>query len=222
MPFFNFIQVADTYDAYYETSLGCQIDHVEKQLIWRYMIRMSLKKTMLEIGCGTGHWTSFFRQKGLKISAIDLLEKMLEKAKKKNPENVHFEQMSVEDMRFKDHAFENIIAIATLEFVDNLDRAFKEIYRVLKPGGVLIVGCLNELSEMGRNKEKNEIYRIAHFFKPEEIKEYLSEFGSPEINGCAIIEKDRVLDYPDIDQIVKSIRLKKGAFLTGFVKKSET
>lgn len=220
MSVYNFDEIAGVYDAYYETLIGRQVDHVEKQLVWKYMIGMSPEEPLLEIGCGTGHWTRFFRQKGFKLTAIDVSEKMLEKAKQKNPEKVHFERMNVEEMKYGDHAFENIIAIATLEFVADLERAFSEIKRILKPGGILILGCLNALSELGQQKKENEIYRKAHFFKPEELKAHLSLLGEADIGGCAIIEKGRVLDYPDIDQIDPSIRLTRGAFLVGLVKKS--
>lgn len=222
MSTYNFDQIAEVYDTYYETQLGRQVDHVEKQLVWKYMIRMSLEKPLLEIGCGTGHWTRFFRQKGLKLTAIDLSAKMLEKAEEKNPKNVHFERMNVEDLRFRDHSFENIISIATLEFVNDREKAFQEINRVLKPGGVLIVGCLNELSEMGQHKKEDELYRTAHFFKPDELKNHLSTFGDPEVEGCAIIEDQRVKDFPDIDQVEPTLRLIKGAFLTGFTKKTDS
>jgi ubiquinone/menaquinone biosynthesis C-methylase UbiE len=219
MPLFNFDQVAEQYDFFYETLLGREIDHVEKQLIWQYMALMSLANPVLEIGCGTGHWTRFFQQKGLKLTAIDISVRMLEKAKIKNPGSVHFERMDVENMTYKDHSFDNIVSIATLEFVDHKEQAIKEIFRVLKPGGSLVVGCLNELSETGLRKEENEVYRNAQFFTPDSLIEYLSLFGKPQIDGCAIIEEDRVLDFPDINQIDKQERLKKGAFLSGYVKK---
>jgi SAM-dependent methyltransferase len=125
-------------------------------------------------------------------------------------------------MKFSDHTFKNIITIATLEFADDLGKAIQEIDRVLKPGGFLITGCLNELSELGRTKHENEIYRHAHFFKPEELEDHLSFFGDPVIEGCAIIENQYVLDFPDTDQVDLNIRMERGAFLTGFVKKTKS
>jgi ubiquinone/menaquinone biosynthesis C-methylase UbiE len=219
MPIFNFDLVADQYDSYYDTSLGRQVDHVEKQLIWQYVIHMSLENPILEVGCGTGHWTRFFRQKGLKLTAIDISEKMLSVAKKKNPKTVNFVKMDTEDMTFEDHSFENIISIATLEFVDHKERARDEIFRVLRPGGTFIAGCLNEMSELGQRKEENEIYRNADFFTPDQLMNYLSWFGEPEIDGCAILAGDQVMDFPDIKRIDKSERVQKGAFLAGYVKK---
>jgi hypothetical protein len=36
MPAFNFDQIADQYDSYYDTELGRQVDHVEQQLVWKF------------------------------------------------------------------------------------------------------------------------------------------------------------------------------------------
>ncbi len=39
---------------------------------------------------------------------------------------------------FRDHSFDAIVAVSTLEFVDDLDAALREISRVLVPGGILV------------------------------------------------------------------------------------
>jgi SAM-dependent methyltransferase len=130
--------------------------------------------------------------------------------------------MDVENLSLPSMTFDNVITIATLEFVEDIDRALNEIFRVLKPGGYFLAGCLNELSDIGQRKEENEIYRDARFFTPDLLSASLSIFGEVEIDGCAIIEKDRVVDYPDINRMDRSVRLERGAFLTGFVKKTRS
>ena len=222
MPAFNFDTIADQYDDYYDTELGRQVDHVENQLVWYFLTRMALEKPFLEVGCGTGHWTKFFRQKGLELTAIDISEKMLAKARAKNPKNVRFETMNVENMDFPSKTFENVVTIATLEFVDDTERALNEIFRVLKPGGFFLAGCLNELSDIGQRKEENDVFKDARFFTPEQLTNLFSRFGEAEIDGCAIIEKDRVVDYPDIHRVDKNTRLEKGTFLAGLVQKTRT
>ena len=222
MALFDFNLVAEKYDQFYDTPFGLKVDHVERQAIWECLLQTELNEPFLEIGCGTGHWTRFFRQKGLNITAIDEADKMLAIAKVKNPDRVDFSQMSAENMQFPDHTFLNIITIATLEFVDNLDDVLSEINRVLSPGGTLIAGCLNENSEPGREKQKNEVYRNARFFTPEGLQESLKPIGSAKIDACAMIEGDKVLDYPDFHQVSRAERMKKGAFLTAIVKKEKS
>jgi ubiquinone/menaquinone biosynthesis C-methylase UbiE len=220
MPLFDFNNIALEYDSFYDTSMGKKIDHLEKMAVWTYLLKMDLEKKMLEIGCGTGHWTKFFKKKGIEMIAIDVADKMLEAAKSKNQGSVDFRLMSVEDLDFGDHSFSNIISIATLEFVDHLDRTLSEIDRVLKPGGYFLAGCLNARSEIGMKKHEHAIYRDARFFEHERLYELLCDIGSVEMDACVITEGDRVLDYPDYTYVPKQERLQHGAFLIAFVHKN--
>ena len=58
MNIFTDEKVAKEYDAYYSSALGEQIDRLERQAIQELLKSIKPGK-MLEIGCGTGHWTSF-------------------------------------------------------------------------------------------------------------------------------------------------------------------
>lgn len=221
MPKFDFNHVAREYDDFYQTPVGKKIDHVEKREISPFLTKLALSEPCLEIGCGTGHWTEFFNQKGMNIMAIDISEEMLKIASVKIGDRVKFRKMKAEELEFSDGSFTNVITIATLEFVDDRNRVRKEIDRVLKPGGFLLAGCLNELSSIGKRKDENEVYRNADFFSPDTLKSFLSAFGSPEIRGCAVIEGEKVLDYPDDHNLDDQARLGNGAFLIGLVKKTE-
>jgi ubiquinone/menaquinone biosynthesis C-methylase UbiE len=52
---------------------------------------------------------------------------------------VHLQQGSVEALPFEDASFDALSCTQTLLYVDNLDRALQEFYRVLKPGGRIAV-----------------------------------------------------------------------------------
>jgi len=49
-------EIADDYDAYYQTPAGKEIDAIEEKLIADALQKVP-KGKMLELGCGTGHWT---------------------------------------------------------------------------------------------------------------------------------------------------------------------
>ncbi len=66
-----------------------------------------------------------------------------------------------------------------LEFVEDIHEIFKETDRVLKRDGYLLFGWLNALSELGKKKNSDKIYRHARFYTPDEIRQYLSYFGVP-------------------------------------------
>jgi len=98
---------------------------------------------ILDIACGTGDLSlEALRQiPSASITGIDLARPMLtifeEKASKANKKIV-IEEGDVEALRFTDSSFDAItIGFGTRNFT-NLEIAFKEIYRVLKPGGIFI------------------------------------------------------------------------------------
>lgn len=98
---------------------------------------------ILDIACGTGDLSlEALRQiPSANITGVDLARPMLdifeEKASKVN-QKIVIEEGDVEALRFADGSFDAItIGFGTRNFT-NLEIAFKEIYRVLKPGGIFI------------------------------------------------------------------------------------
>jgi len=178
---FTVPDIAKDYDNYYKKESGRAVDRIEKDT-FAYFLEKLPRGNLLEPGCGTGHWTAYFSGKGFKVTAIDTSESMLQIARKKNISNAIFQKADAADLPYNDHSFPVIATITMLEFVSNINAVLDEIDRVLKPGGTLLVGCLNELSEMGKNKINSKVFRHAHFFTPEEIERLLSRFGHPEIN----------------------------------------
>jgi len=59
MNIFEKESAAEQYDRYYETEFGRAIDALEKKEISKYLEKIP-RQAMLELGCGTGHWTKFF------------------------------------------------------------------------------------------------------------------------------------------------------------------
>ena len=213
---FDFNRIAGEYDDFYGTELGRRIDQVEKRLVEQYLSRLE-GKGMLEVGCGTGHWTAFFRERGFEITAVDIAVEMLRVAEGKELEGVDFRLQDAQQLEFGDGTVENVAAITSIEFVEDRRRALDEIQRVLKPGGRVLIGCLNLNSAIGRSKEESEIYRNARFFTPESLTEVLSGFGAPQVDACAVLEGEQVLDLSG--ELDDDRRRAEGAFLVGLVRK---
>jgi len=182
-------EVASGYDAYYQTETGKIVDNIEKEIILAHLKRLP-KTNWLELGCGTGHWTKFFSENELRITAVDNSEAMLEIARSKNIENVQFINADATRLPFPDARFSGIVSITMLEFVDDLEKVINEIDRVLKPGGTLVLGCLNSLLEPGKNKNNDPVFKHARFFTTEEIKEMLTHFGKPRISAGVYFSPD--------------------------------
>jgi SAM-dependent methyltransferase len=102
---------------------------------------------VLEVGPGTGYYTlgvAHHLEPGGQIDAVDLqqamLDEMMRRARAQGLSNVVPVQGDAQRMPFPDAAFDAAFLVATLGEVPDRDQALRELRRVLKSGGRLIVG----------------------------------------------------------------------------------
>lgn len=101
---------------------------------------------VLEIGCGQGVGTKLIQKlfKPKKITAIDLDPKMVERAKERvKSKTIHFQQGDASKLTFKDDQFDAIFDFGILHHIPNWKDAIRELHRVLKPGGEVILEDLS-------------------------------------------------------------------------------
>ncbi|MDD4801099.1 MAG: class I SAM-dependent methyltransferase, partial [Proteiniphilum sp.] len=165
------------------------VDKVEKALI-SDLLKQVDSREMLELGCGTGHWTAFFSEKGFRVTAVDQSAAMLEQARKKLIPEVQWVEADAAHLPFPDSRFELITAITLFEFAEDRSALFSEIDRLLKPGGFLITGWLNSLSEIGRQKKSSSTFKYAHLYTPVEIRNFLSLLGSPQFQYAVYYDRN--------------------------------
>ena len=93
---------------------------------------------VLEIGCGTGLFTSMFAKTGARIVSIDVSPALLEKAIARDlGERVEFRVDDAEDLSLASESFDAVTGSSVLHHLD-LDAAIGEVHRVLKPGGRMV------------------------------------------------------------------------------------
>ena len=90
---------------------------------------------VLELGCGTGYFTREIIKTAASVVAIDISPNLLAIARKNitNP-NISFCEENAYQMTFTNEYFDYVIGSSVLHHLD-IEKAFSEIYRVLKPGG---------------------------------------------------------------------------------------
>jgi len=100
---------------------------------------------ILDVACGTGdmceNWDKFAKQREIKIEKIigaDPSTGMLEEAKKKGL-NATFVEAEAKDLPFKDDSVDILSISYGLRNVVDRKEGLKEFYRVLKPGGLLVI-----------------------------------------------------------------------------------
>jgi len=151
----------------------------DRLLLNRFAGNFDSESVICDMGCGPGHITRYLFDKGLNVFGIDISEKCIEIARRKNPK-MRFQVMDMARLDIEDESIDGIIAFYSIihtpkRFVHIL---FREFNRVLKKGGKILIvvkkgnteGYVNELEGF-----KTRLYFTN--FTEEELENYLQDSG---------------------------------------------
>lgn len=137
------------YAAWRESSLGDIVEALEYRLIFELAGGIR-GKAILDAGCGDGALAAAFAQQGaLHVAGCDTDPRMLARARDRAASNqlaIDLSAASIQALPFPDNSFDVVSCITVLTFIADMDAAIRELARVLRPGGRLIVGDLNKWS----------------------------------------------------------------------------
>lgn len=166
----SFEQHSDAYDAWF-------LENADKYEAELGLIRRLLPPSGargIEIGVGSGKFAVPF---GIRIG----IEPSREMALKARQHGIQVIAGVAEHLSLSDDCFDFVLMVTTICFVDDVAAAFAEAWRVLKPGGGLIVGFVDKESDLGRRYEANRgqsrFYREATFFSTREVVDHLEAMG---------------------------------------------
>jgi ubiquinone/menaquinone biosynthesis C-methylase UbiE len=165
-PFIN-AEIAASYETWYQT-IGRRADLQEKALLKWLLSGFPRARTILEVGCGTGHFTRWFGGLGLEAVGLDLSRPMLDEAVSlSGPVYLQGEALI---LPFVSKPFDLVALITTLEFLPDPLQGLVEALRVVRQG--LILGVLNADSRLGQRykREGGPIWEAARFCTPAELK----------------------------------------------------
>ena len=142
---------------------------------------------VLECACGTGLLTCVIAPRCGSLIATDFSEKMLKRAEKKcrKYENVQFEQRNIMQLPYPDGRFDAVIAANVIHLLDEPIRALRELDRVCKPGGRIILPTYMNQTERGTpDGISDAIGRAGADFKRtftlDTYKRFLADAGYPD------------------------------------------
>lgn len=128
----------------------------------------------VEIGVGTGR---FAVPLGISIG-IEPSPGMAELARQRGVEVL---EGVAEALPLADNSFDYALMVTVVCFLDDVLTAFREAWRILKPGGTLVIGFIDRESELGRSyeqkKEQSVFYRDATFYSVSDLVVLLNKAG---------------------------------------------
>ena len=167
-------RAAAHYEAWYETPEGRWAGELEKAALGRLLHGFPRSGSVLELGCGTGHFTRWLIDGGLAAVGLDLSAAMLAEARVLN--GVPLVQGDARKLPFADGTFDLVVLITTLEFLEQPREALVEALRVSRRGVVL--GVLNRWSVLGLQRRlvglfRRTVFDAARFYGVGELERLL-------------------------------------------------
>lgn len=112
-------------------------------------------KDVLDLGCGYGWHCKYAADHGARsITGIDLSEKMIAEAKKRNDhERIDYYIASLLDWDYQPAAYDVVVSNLVLHYVEDLDAAYHRIHETLRPGGVFLMNIEHPIFTAGVNQQ---------------------------------------------------------------------
>lgn len=162
------------------------------------LLGINEEDNVLEIGFGNGKYIAEIaeKMKGTHVFGIDFSDAMVETATKLNKTfieqgRVHIEQGNIENIPFGDRMFNKIFTVNTIYFWSDPILALREIQRVLKPGGRVVITFRSKAIMSQRSSEQ---YAFSLYTpESEEVENLLKETGYSNISIQSI--RDKSIEY---------------------------
>ena len=199
------VQMAETYDDWYKTPKGMLVDKIEKEVIYEFLKPQPGMK-ILDIGCGTGNLSLELAKLGAEVTGVDISEAMLVKAREKAAKEnlcINFCCADANNLPFEDETFDAVVSLSALEFASDLKKTLLEIYRVLKPGGRMVIGLIGGGSawsmyyEEKAKKDSESVFRHAHF---RTLDELIAAMPGENVQGKAVLFVPPDFNFENVEE----------------------
>jgi ubiquinone/menaquinone biosynthesis C-methylase UbiE len=175
--------IAPYYEAWFETPEGRRADDLEKALLGRLLKDLRPPGTLLEVGCGTGHFSRWLIAQGWRVTGLDHSAPMLAQARLRR----EFPLVLGDALRlpFSEDAFDVVALITVLEFLPDPEMALAEAWRVARRG--ILLGVLNRLGPIAwlrriQGRLRPNIYSAARFYSPGELAQLVQRTASRPVS----------------------------------------
>lgn len=207
----------EKYDQWFDTPIGALVKRYESELLLD-LLRPKQGEKILDVGCGTGVFTLDILSFDPYVIGLDMSLPMLVRAGHKAREypfrGIIGDMMS---LPFSDGSFDKVVSMTAIEFVKDAQRTVKELFRVTRGGGCIVVTTLNSLSlwadrRMHEAKKGHSIFEKIIFRSPDEIRSIAS--ANAVLKTAIHFQKDDdPEEAPEIEREGRKRGSMTGAFL---------
>lgn len=162
--------VLANYDHYYYVRDFRRLPVAERSLVKAIVKRFELKPgfKLLDLGCGTGRYSSLFKKYGLEVTGIDFSKSAIEVAKQKYP-NILFEQNDAFNLPYEKNSFDIIFAHGFSIFLQkempSASPFLSSMMELLKSNGLFIIINTTSLTDKYTKTKSRINYKTTSFTK---------------------------------------------------------
>lgn len=167
--------------------------------VWRHAVSQALHlrpgQKVLDLAAGTGTSSAHLARSGVEVTAADFSNGMIERGRQLHPE-IDFQWADATDLPFDDNTFDAATISFGLRNVSDTAKALREMLRVTRPGGTLLV-CEFSRPALGPIRAAYEVY----------LKTLLQVISKTvQENGSAYqYLADSILQWPDQQELGRII-----------------
>ena len=163
--------------------------NIELEHLHRYLLacKAVAGKTALDIASGEGYGSAMLAQTAHKVIGVDIAQEAVAHAQAKyQAENLEFRIGSCTAMPLDDASVDVVVSFETIEHHDEHEAMMREIKRVLRPGGVVVISSPDKLEYSDKSNYSNP-YHIKELYR-DEFKKLLSlYFKNHSIYGQRVV-----------------------------------
>lgn len=159
----SFGRAAGSYDnvAYFQRDVGNRL----MSLIPRDAL-IAQNKTVVDLGCGTGYFTPKLQHNDNQVVGVDLSAGMITYAREHRKGDINWVVGDAEILPFADNSVDLVFSSLAIQWCNSYPQLFAELFRVLKPGGVVAFSTLlnGTLKELEASWQEVDSYRHVNSF----------------------------------------------------------
>ncbi|MFN3404667.1 MAG: class I SAM-dependent methyltransferase [Cytophagaceae bacterium] len=166
---------------------------IHHRLLSAYKLAKFLYKgNVLEIGCGNGRGLEQIIPHAVQVTAIDKNKELINMlAQDEKYKGIEFKCTTIPPLSvFDDNTFDTIVCFQLIEHLKNDSDFVKDLYRILKPGGKVILTTPNIKFTLTRNPWHHREYTSEQL-----LRLFSSSFKKPKINSYGVKGNDKVMEY---------------------------